>query len=449
MGRLDGFWKAQAELNSALKDMSDNKRKDQLDARQRQDDEMKRRLSELLYKEKERQFNDETDYRTAMTATPPTTFAPSSPSPGLSLSGLGAGIGMQSDPSLTEITGRQEAPHPDRLALDYWRGRDRKEYDNVTDRILKTANMIGKDGGAHAAIDYYNKATGSNLSVVAQKDDLLTLSNGDGTHTVYNIKTGESKTIGDPRELLVTPGSVVLGRDRKPIFTNPKEMPEAKGFDTIDLGDRTKVIPRDGSVPYYEKKAARPDTVIKVSNGSSRPAGKPPSGYRYTDNGDLEPIPGGPADQKVTQAAKSQEGAVQAIDTAIDSVKELLSHPGRKSATGFTSITNRVAIPGGAASSFLSKLDTFKSQMFVPMVQQLKGMGQLSDAEGKKLTAAVGALEPSMNEKEFASSLSKILTELQNTRRRTAQPISGATTGRTAIPPKTQKSGRFTVEEVK
>lgn len=154
--------------------------------------------------------------------------------------------------------------------------------------------------------------------------------------------------------------------------------------------------------------------------------GKPPIGYRFLSDGTLEAIPGGPADQKVTAAGKSQEGAIAAIDTAINSINDLINHPGRSSATGKSSITNRIAIPGGNASTFLTKLEAFKSQMFIPMVQQLKGMGQLSDAEGRKLTAAVGALEPNMSEKEFESSLKTILVELQATRDRSAKPLSRA-----------------------
>lgn len=199
--------------------------------------------------------------------------------------------------------------------------------------------------------------------------------------------------------------------------------------------DRTRT---EGEKTIFEESQDGGKTWKKVSEGARHkpPAygpggnGKPPIGYRFTANGDLEPIPGGPADQKVTAAGKSQEGAIQAIDTAITSVKELLNHPGRKSATGFSSITNRAALPGGDAKTFLTKLDTFKSQMFVPMVQQLKGMGQLSDAEGKKLTAAVGALEPDMSEDAFVASLTQILSELESTRNRTSQPLANASTGR-------------------
>lgn len=190
-----------------------------------------------------------------------------------------------------------------------------------------------------------------------------------------------------------------------------------------------KHVPEGAAVPDgkggWKIPAPKKEKPIIINTGG-RGGGKPPVGYRFTADGNLEAIPGGPADQKVTAAGKAQEGGVAAIDTAINSIKDLLTHPGRLSATGASSLTNKIAIPGGAASTFLTKLDAFKSQMFVPMVQQLKGMGQLSDAEGKRLVAAVGALEPNMSESEFKSSLETILTELKSTRERVAKPLTRA-----------------------
>jgi len=48
------------------------------------------------------------------------------------------------------------------------------------------------------------------------------------------------------------------------------------------------------------------------------------------------------------------------------------------------------------------------------MVQALKGMGALSDAEGKKITASVGALDPQMPEAEFEGSLKEVTQYLYN-----------------------------------
>lgn len=84
------------------------------------------------------------------------------------------------------------------------------------------------------------------------------------------------------------------------------------------------------------------------------------------------------------------QGAVDTFSTALDSLNEIEQSPGLSKAVGIRSAFPTV--PGSDAANFEARLDTFKAQTFLPMVQSLKGMGALSDAEGKKLSDAVGAL---------------------------------------------------------
>lgn len=100
---------------------------------------------------------------------------------------------------------------------------------------------------------------------------------------------------------------------------------------------------------------------------------------------------------------QQKEQATLTAQQAINQANIVLQHPGRKLGTGVTSIIG--AIPGTEAKGFQAQLETFKAQTFIPMVSALKGMGALSDAEGKKLSASVGALDPSMPSAEFEKSL--------------------------------------------
>lgn len=102
---------------------------------------------------------------------------------------------------------------------------------------------------------------------------------------------------------------------------------------------------------------------------------------------------------KVQQKAQNEISAQQVLDQA----QALFSHGGRKAGTGVSSWMG--SIPGTDAKDFAANLATFKAQTFVPMVSALKGMGALSDAEGKKLTESVGALDPSVNEAAFVKNL--------------------------------------------
>lgn len=106
------------------------------------------------------------------------------------------------------------------------------------------------------------------------------------------------------------------------------------------------------------------------------------------------------------EADKKKQQAELSSQQVLDQAAILHAHPGRQAATGASSFLSK--IPGTSAKGFQANLDTFKAQTFVPMVSALKGMGALSDAEGKKLSDSVGALDPSMPEAEFNKSLQDV-----------------------------------------
>jgi hypothetical protein len=111
-----------------------------------------------------------------------------------------------------------------------------------------------------------------------------------------------------------------------------------------------------------------------------------------------------------TARVQQQEQARISAQQVLDQAETLFKHPGRGAGTGLSSFMSKV--PGTDARGFQANLDTFKAQTFVPMVSALKGMGALSDAEGKKLADSVGALDPSMPEAEFEKSLQNITRTL-------------------------------------
>ena len=113
------------------------------------------------------------------------------------------------------------------------------------------------------------------------------------------------------------------------------------------------------------------------------------------------------AAQEAKDVAKvqSQKQAEISAQQVLDQAQGLFMHPGRTAATGLSSW--RSSIPGTEAKDFKANLETFKAQTFVPMVQALKGMGALSDAEGRKLTESVGTFDTSVSEEAFAKNLAK------------------------------------------
>ncbi len=143
----------------------------------------------------------------------------------------------------------------------------------------------------------------------------------------------------------------------------------------------------------------------------ARQSGKAPEGYRWTATGGLEAIPGGPAAVKVADQQQTKEAGFDATRQTIGTINRLLANTnGLQGATGMIGVQR--FFPGTDAADFASQVETLKAQTFLPMVQQLRGMGALSNAEGDKLNAAVGALNFNMSEKAFAESLGRIRDQL-------------------------------------
>jgi len=131
------------------------------------------------------------------------------------------------------------------------------------------------------------------------------------------------------------------------------------------------------------------------------------------------------ADEKKRAAEQQKLGVVSSFDSAIDTLDTIAKHPGKKAAVGFGGAQLSM-IPGTDAAGFAAQLETFKAQTFLPQVQALKGMGALSDAEGKKLTAAVGALSQSMKQSEFDAQVTKIKGDLEAARSRANSSLKNA-----------------------
>jgi hypothetical protein len=121
-------------------------------------------------------------------------------------------------------------------------------------------------------------------------------------------------------------------------------------------------------------------------------------------------------EQKQDTADMTKAGQVASFDTMLGTLDRLSQHPGLQRSVGL--LGKLPTMPGGDSANFQAELDTFQSQAFVPMVAQLKGMGALSDAEGRKLTQAVGALNPNMGEKAFRDSIKRITTDMNAARAR-------------------------------
>ena len=96
-------------------------------------------------------------------------------------------------------------------------------------------------------------------------------------------------------------------------------------------------------------------------------------------------------------------GDISSADTALELIASIRNDPSRQQGTGFSSVFNRV--PGTAGYDFQRKNDQATSGAFLTAIQQLRGMGALSNAEGQTATAAVNRMNTSQTEQGYLEAL--------------------------------------------
>ncbi|EOI5723059.1 phage DNA ejection protein [Cronobacter turicensis] len=118
--------------------------------------------------------------------------------------------------------------------------------------------------------------------------------------------------------------------------------------------------------------------------------------------------------QKQQELNDGYKDGINTLTTSMFTLNDIVSSPALKSITGLRGAIPNV--PGSQAADTQARLDTFKSQAYLTAVQAMKGMGALSDAEGKKLDQAVGSLQNSQSEDSFRRNAGVILNTLNQKR---------------------------------
>lgn len=118
--------------------------------------------------------------------------------------------------------------------------------------------------------------------------------------------------------------------------------------------------------------------------------------------------------QKQQALNDGYKDCINTLTTSMFTLNDIVSSPSLKSITGLRGVIPNV--PGSQAADTQARLDTFKSQAYLTAVQAMRGMGALSDAEGKKLDQAVGSLQNSQSEESFRRNAGVILNTLNQKR---------------------------------
>jgi hypothetical protein len=100
-----------------------------------------------------------------------------------------------------------------------------------------------------------------------------------------------------------------------------------------------------------------------------------------------------------TAAAPTQ---IANADIALKGVADLRNSEGLEWGTGASSM---LTVPGTAAYGFSTQVEQLKGGAFLTAIQQLQGMGALSNAEGATATAAIARLDRAQSKEDFLKAL--------------------------------------------
>ena len=156
--------------------------------------------------------------------------------------------------------------------------------------------------------------------------------------------------------------------------------------------------------------------------GMVRQFGKPPTGYRWKQDGTLEAIPGGPTDIKAgelgAKAEQRKAAAVGAAENVLSAVSDARKLVGINTAGVGSSLA---AIPGTDARDLQSKLETIKANLGFDRLQQMReqsptggALGAVAVQELTALQSTVASLDQGQSRAELKKSLEKIERHYNN-----------------------------------
>lgn len=314
-----------------------------------------------------------------------------------------------------------------------WSDADKAEAEHFTknsDRIMKT-------------LDYTSKSIGSLLSNPASTPaDAVRVVSG---LTQFGMLTPEQgaqiarEIPGDPQQMRqYLQSKLAEAQSAKDMLTNA--MPQLQA---VNMGGTTQVLDMNpmtnpGAVGQTYQRTVTPESELSAETARR---GQDKTDIRARDFNATKA-----EEAKIKREAKddaanlTKASQIASFDTMLGTLDRLGAHPGLPRSVGLVGALP--TLPGSDSANFQAELNTFQSQAFLPMVAQLKGMGALSDAEGKKLTAAVGALDPKMGEKAFRASVKRITDDMQAAKSRmvgaSSAPAGAAPAGGVLSPQQAQ-----------
>lgn len=186
---------------------------------------------------------------------------------------------------------------------------------------------------------------------------------------------------GNPVAVQNPDGSVAYGQIGNRGTFKPIQLGEGQTFApptrTIDAGTETIMVDQAGNVISRTPKNNR-EAAAETAGGT---------------------VEGRVAAERATSASSD----IQAGQNALDILNQIEKHPGIDLGTGATSLANRV--PGTTGYDFQNIVEQAKSGAFLSAIQQMRGLGALSNTEGAAATSAITRMDTATSKDAFLKAL--------------------------------------------
>jgi hypothetical protein len=124
--------------------------------------------------------------------------------------------------------------------------------------------------------------------------------------------------------------------------------------------------------------------------------------------------------QKKDEALKNQ--TIDSADNVLNAIDLIKNHPGRMN--GLSSYDPRQLAPGTKEYDFVHQMEGLKSGVFSSAVQNMRGLGSLSNAEGQKVMNLYGSLNTGMSKEAFDHTLNVISDTMGKAKERAKKQYS-------------------------
>lgn len=194
--------------------------------------------------------------------------------------------------------------------------------------------------------------------------------------------------------------------------------PEPPDWDLDPVTGQPYTVTPQGRVQYGEGRVN-----VRPAGGSGERA--PPAGYRWTPDGNMEAVPGGPADLRAGQSAQR---ARRAYETAIRNRQNVLTsiHRARElsNRSGTTGLAGQVfgGMGGTPAHDLQSEVETIVANIGFEALQEMRAnsetggaLGQVAVREIDLLQATIASLRTSQSRAQFQRNLNRVEQQYNRT----------------------------------